>query len=31
LGYTVIPFGHHDDWGKIIARFPHIFGIEKEK
>lgn len=30
LGYTVIPFGHRDDWHEIIARFPHIFGIKKE-
>ena len=26
LGYTVIRFGHKDDWGKIIARFPNVFG-----
>jgi ATP-dependent helicase YprA (DUF1998 family)/very-short-patch-repair endonuclease len=25
-GYTVIRFGHNDDWEPIIARFPHIFG-----
>lgn len=30
LGYTVIPFGHQDDWHEIIAQFPHIFGIEKK-
>jgi superfamily II DNA/RNA helicase/very-short-patch-repair endonuclease len=30
LGYTVIPFGHQDDWNEIIAQFPHIFGIEKK-
>ncbi|MBW2072408.1 MAG: DEAD/DEAH box helicase [Deltaproteobacteria bacterium] len=26
LGYTVIRFGHGDDWHKIIARYPHVFG-----
>ena len=26
LGYTVIRFGHKDDWDKIIARFPNVFG-----
>jgi ATP-dependent helicase YprA (DUF1998 family)/very-short-patch-repair endonuclease len=26
LGYTVIRFGHHDDWDDIIARYPHVFG-----
>jgi ATP-dependent helicase YprA (DUF1998 family)/very-short-patch-repair endonuclease len=31
LGYTVIPFGHQDDWQVIVAGFPHIFGTEKEK
>ena len=31
LGYTVIPFGHQDNWHEIIARFPYIFGTEKEK
>jgi len=31
LGYTVIAFGHQDDWQAIIARFPNIFGMEKEK
>ena len=25
-GYTVIRFGHADDWGQIAARYPHIFG-----
>jgi very-short-patch-repair endonuclease len=26
LGYTVIRFGHADDWNAIIVRYPHIFG-----
>jgi very-short-patch-repair endonuclease len=26
LSYTVIRFGHQDDWSKIIARYPSIFG-----
>ena len=26
LGYTVIRFGHQDDWAAIIARYPSIFG-----
>ena len=26
-GYTVIRFGHADDWGQIAARYPHIFGV----
>jgi very-short-patch-repair endonuclease len=26
-GYTVIRFGHADDWGQIAARYPHIFGM----
>ncbi len=25
-GYTVIRFGHTDDWDAILARFPYIFG-----
>jgi very-short-patch-repair endonuclease len=25
-GYTVIRFGHADDWEPIAARYPHIFG-----
>ncbi len=25
-GYTVIRFGHKEDWGNIIARHPNIFG-----
>src|SRR5207244_4429088 len=25
-GYTVIRFGHADDWAYIAARYPHIFG-----
>ena len=29
LGYTVIRFGHQDDWENIFARFPHVFGAAK--
>ncbi|MFQ5740510.1 MAG: DEAD/DEAH box helicase [Acidobacteriota bacterium] len=25
-GYTVIRFGHHDAWDKIIAKYPSLFG-----
>jgi len=25
LGYSVIRFGHQDDWAGIVARYPHIF------
>src|SRR5215510_11731326 len=25
-GYTVIHFGHADDWAHIAVRYPHIFG-----
>jgi very-short-patch-repair endonuclease len=25
-GYTVIRFSHTDDWGQVVARYPHIFG-----
>jgi very-short-patch-repair endonuclease len=27
-GYTVIRFGHLDDWDSRIAQYPHIFGRE---
>jgi very-short-patch-repair endonuclease len=26
LGFTVIRFGHLDDWGEVLARYPHVFG-----
>jgi ATP-dependent helicase YprA (DUF1998 family)/very-short-patch-repair endonuclease len=26
LGWTVIRFGHRDDWGEIVKRYPNIFG-----
>jgi very-short-patch-repair endonuclease len=26
-GYTVIRFGHADDWEQVAARYPHIFGV----
>jgi hypothetical protein len=26
FGYTVIRFGHDDDWTEIINRYPHVFG-----
>jgi very-short-patch-repair endonuclease len=29
LGYAVIRFGHQDDWEKIVAKFPHVFGVKK--
>ncbi|MDO9530028.1 MAG: DEAD/DEAH box helicase [Syntrophales bacterium] len=29
LGYTVIRFGHKDDWEIIIEKFPHVFGTVK--
>lgn len=25
-GYTVVRFGLKDDWGQILARYPHVFG-----
>jgi very-short-patch-repair endonuclease len=25
-GYTVIRFGHGDDWEEIVARYPYVFG-----
>jgi hypothetical protein len=28
FGYTVIRFGHADDWAAIVARFPYVFGQE---
>jgi len=27
-GYTVIRFGHKDNWDEIISRFPNIFGMK---
>ena len=26
LGYTVIRFGHRDNWDEIVARYPDVFG-----
>lgn len=26
LGYTVVRFGHRDDWDEIVAEYPDIFG-----
>lgn len=26
LGYTVVRFGHEDDWGRIVERYPNVFG-----
>jgi very-short-patch-repair endonuclease len=26
LGYTVIRFGHEEDWAEIIGRYPNVFG-----
>ena len=29
MGYTVIRFGHQDDWSEIVAQFPYVFGTSK--
>ena len=29
LGYSVIRFTHQDDWEKVVATFPNVFGIRK--
>jgi very-short-patch-repair endonuclease len=26
LGYTVIRFGHRENWPEIVAQYPHVFG-----
>ena len=26
FGYTVIRFGHEDNWAEIVNRYPHVFG-----
>ena len=26
LGYSIIRFGHQDDWASIFAQYPSIFG-----
>jgi very-short-patch-repair endonuclease len=26
LGYTVIRFGHQENWKEIVAQYPHVFG-----
>jgi len=26
LGYTVVRFGIQDDWEKVVAKYPHVFG-----
>ena len=31
LGYTVIRFGHRDNWDKIIAAYPDVFGPGRSK
>jgi len=31
LGYTVIRFGHQEDWSKKIADFPHVFGVRMKE
>ncbi len=31
LSYTVIRFGHQDDWAAIIARYPSIFGAGRHE
>ena len=25
-GYTVIRFGHQDDWATLVRRYPSVFG-----
>ena len=25
-GYTVVRFGHDDDWLAVVQRYPHVFG-----
>jgi very-short-patch-repair endonuclease len=30
LGYTVIRFGHQDDWQKLVSKFAHVFGVKKD-
>ncbi|WP_322489066.1 DUF559 domain-containing protein [Chloroflexus sp.] len=27
MGYTVIRFGHTDDWQAIVAQYPFVFGL----
>lgn len=27
LGYTVVRFGHDDDWDEILSRYPSVFGM----
>lgn len=29
-GWTVIRFGHKDDWGSIVAQYAHVFGKASE-
>jgi very-short-patch-repair endonuclease len=29
LGYSVIRFSHQDDWEKVVATFPNVFGLKK--
>jgi ATP-dependent helicase YprA (DUF1998 family) len=31
LSYTVIRFGHQDDWTAIIARYPSLFGAGRQE
>jgi very-short-patch-repair endonuclease len=31
LSYTLIRFGHHDDWAAIIAHYPSIFGTGRRE
>ena len=31
LSYTVIRFTHQDDWSRIIARYPSIFGVGRHE
>ncbi|HPA53405.1 MAG TPA: DUF1998 domain-containing protein, partial [Thermoanaerobaculia bacterium] len=30
LGWSVVRFGHRDDWGAVVARYPEVFGTPVE-
>jgi len=31
LGYTVVRFGHEDDWESMVERYPNVFGIGRRE
>ena len=31
MGYTVLRFGHQDDWSQIVGQFQSVFGVRKGK